>query len=179
MNIRIIVYTLLLLISFSVTSTAQSTNDKRSVAICSSENAPFRDFDFVIGHWDFYNLEGAKIGEQIYTKREQGCLIIEEWTTLSGSTGHGMSFVDPKTGLWRQVWMSPLFHIDYSGGLDENGAMVLEGTMYPNNGKESFLVRGIWTKQEDGSIKQEFLKFNDTANTWQPFFVGIGQKKLD
>jgi len=47
---------------------------------------------------------------------------------ISGITGRGISSVNPATVRWRQVWMSSRFHIDYSGGLDENGSMVLEGT---------------------------------------------------
>ena len=178
MNIRIF-FCSLFSILLSGALLAQATKDPGPIPICSGENEPYRDFDFVIGHWDFYNLKGDKIGEQKYTKREQGCLIVEEWTTLTGSTGHGMSFVDPTTNLWRQVWMSPMFHIDYSGSLSENGAMVLKGTMYPNNGQPSSLIKGVWSKQGDGSIKQEFLKFNKQLDTWETFFVGIGRKKLN
>jgi hypothetical protein len=56
-----------------------------------------------LGEWDFLTADGKKIGEQVYTKKEEGCLIVEEWTTLSGITGTGMTFVDPATKLWRQV----------------------------------------------------------------------------
>ena len=133
---------------------------------------PYSDFDFVVGSWDFYTPDGTKIGEQLYTKREDGHLILEEWQLSSGETGLGMSFVDPKTGLWRQVWMSPMYHIDYSGGLDENGAMVLEGTLYPNNGNKSSPIRGIWSKQPDGSIQQDFYVFEDKSKKWNVLFSG-------
>jgi|SRR5690606_5082779 len=137
------------------------------------------DFDFVLGSWDFYTLDGTKIGEQIYTKREEGHLIVEEWKLSSGGTGMGMTFVDPKTGLWRQVWMSPTYHIDYSGGIDENGAMVLEGTLYPNNSDESSPIRGIWAKQPDGSIKQDFFVFDEKSNTWNVLFAGYTLPKKE
>ena len=150
---------------------AQSSNDV--TPICSSEEAPYRDFDFVLGSWDFYTSDSVKIGKQVYTKREQGCLILEEWELDSGDTGIGMSFVDPATGNWRQVWMSPTYHIDYSGGIDEQGAMILEGTAYPNNGEKSFPIRGIWAKQSDGSIKQEFFFLDEGSNTWQILFAGF------
>lgn len=96
----------------------------------------------------------------------------EEWKLSSVETGIGMSFVDPKTGLWRQVWMSPMYHIDYSGGIDENGAMVLEGTLYPNNGDKSSPIKGIWAKQPHGSIKQDFYVFDDISKTWNVLFSG-------
>ena len=141
------------------------------VAINTSET-PYSDFDFVVGSWDFYTPDGTKIGVQTYTKREDGHLIVEEWQLSSGETGLGMSFVDPKTGLWRQVWMSPMYHIDYSGGIDENGAMVLEGTLYPNNGGESSPIKGMWSKQPDGSIKQDFYIFDDKLDKWNVLFSG-------
>jgi len=168
---------LLIVVLGSSWGTAQQT--EKNQIICASDTAPYRDFDFVLGEWDFLTAKGKKIGEQIYTKRESGCMILEEWSTLSGSTGTGMSFVDPATGLWRQVWMSPMFHIDYSGKLDEKGNMVLEGTLYPNNGDNSAPVRGIWAPQPDGSIKQEFLRFNEAAETWESFFLGFAHPKAE
>ncbi|MEM8999763.1 MAG: hypothetical protein AAGB24_05820 [Bacteroidota bacterium] len=151
---------------------AFSQENTKSQILCASNEKPYRDFDFVLGTWDFLTASGKKIGSQVYTKKENGCLILEEWTTRSGSSGTGMSFVDPATGLWRQVWMSPSFHIDYSGGLNEEGDMVLEGTMYPNNGDKSVPVRGLWAKQDDGTIKQEFLKYNSASEKWESFFLG-------
>lgn len=171
----------ILCVLFGKNNTFSQSQNKGSnqppVSKCSSNDKPYRDFDFLVGHWDFFTTDGTKIGEQVYTKREQGCLIAEEWTTLSGDTGLGMSFVDPKTGLWRQVWMSTKFHIDYSGGLDKSGAMVLEGTIYPNNGDASSPVRGVWSKQADGSVKQEFLILNKKSNAWETFFVGFSRHK--
>ena len=154
-----------------------SFSQEKAQILCASDKSPYRDFDFVVGDWILLNAEGKKIGEQVYTKQEEGCTILEKWTTLSGSTGTGMSFVDPSTGLWRQVWMSPMFHIDYSGSLNDNGDMVLEGTMYPNNGKKSSPVRSIWSKQDNGGIKQEFLKFNDDTKQWESFFLGVAHPK--
>ncbi|WP_343485861.1 hypothetical protein [Allomuricauda sp. d1] len=163
--------------SLFITVSSFSQANTAPQILCTSNEKPYRDFDFVLGTWDFLTVNGKKIGEQIYTKRENGCLILEEWITNSGSSGTGMSFVDPATGLWRQVWMSPTFHIDYSGSLDENGDMVLEGTMYPNNGEKSSPVRGVWSRQDDGSIKQEFLKYNDVSEKWESFFLGYAHKK--
>ena len=90
--------------------------------------------------------------ESRFIQKKEGCLILKEWTTLTGSTETGMTFVDPVKKLWRQVWMSPSFHIDNSGSVNENGDMILEGTMYPNTGEKSSPVRGVWVRQIDGTI---------------------------
>lgn len=168
---------LLLFTTNAISQTEKKESATSSVPVCGSGEKPYRDFDFVIGNWDFYTPDGTKIGEQIYTKREQDCLILEEWKLNSGGTGLGMTFVDPKSGLWHQVWMSPMFHIDYSGGLDEKGAMVLEGTIYPNNGDKSSAIRGIWARETDGSVKQEFFVLIDKTNTWEILFAGLARPK--
>lgn len=165
--------------SHNIFSQAENSEISRTDTIPLTETKLYKAFDFVLGNWDFYTPDGTKIGEQIYTKREEGYLILEEWKLVSGSTGLGMSFVDPKTGLWRQVWMSPEYHIDYSGSIDENGAMVLEGTMYPNSGAKSSPIRGSWAKQNDGSIKQEFYVLDKESNTWNMLFAGYTLPKKD
>lgn len=147
-------------------------NDETLIPKCSSDKAPYNDFDFVVGVWDFFTPDGTKIGTQEYKKREQGCLIVEEWKMKNGGTGLGISYVDPNTGLWRQIWMSPMFHIDYSGKLKGEGHMVLEGTLFYNNSLKKSPVRGVWEKQSDGSIKQEFLVLNQQSNRWEILFRG-------
>lgn len=85
----------------------------------------------------------------------------------------GISFVDPETGLWRQVWMSLSYYIDYSEGIDKNGAMVLKRTLFPKNGDKSSPIKEIWTKQSDGTIKQEFFILDKESNTWQILLAGF------
>ena len=162
---------------FGASAQAQEQAEQpRAGPVCGSDASPYRDLDFLVGEWDFFSMDGKKIGAQTYTKREQGCLIFEDWSTVSGGTGSGMNFVDPATGLWRQVWMSPRFHIDYSGGLDESGAFVLEGRMYPNDGSKSAPIRGVYTKQADGSVTKEFLRQNTETDAWETFFIGVARR---
>ena len=103
---------IILMTSFTIENSFAQSEDKatnnRPISTSSSENKPYRDFDFVVGNWEMFDKDGRKVGEQVYVKREQGRLITEEWTTVSGGTGHGMTFVDSKTGLWRQVYVSPM-----------------------------------------------------------------------
>lgn len=144
---------------------------------CAGDDKPYRDFDFIVGNWEYRTMDGHKVADQIITKQGEGCAIVEEWNEVSGITGRGISFVDPATGRWRQVWVSSRFHIDYSGGLDENGSMVLEGTMYPTNGSGSSQIRGVWTKQADGSVRKEFFRRDEKTNQWVSFFAGFAHPK--
>ena len=173
----IIILSIVVLNNTALSQTNNASNSEPSTIKCAGNDKPYRDFDFIVGNWEFQTIDGNKVGEQVITKQGEGCTIIEEWTEVSGITGRGISFVDPKTGLWRQVWMSSRFHIDYSGGLNESGAMVLEGTMYPTTGNTSSPVRGVWTKQSDGSIKKEFMRFDENTNKWITFFAGLARSK--
>ncbi|WP_304075704.1 hypothetical protein [Maricaulis maris] len=161
------------LLGYAGTASAQQA----APPVCGQDVAPYSDFDFVIGEWDFFAADGQQIGTQTYSRREAGCLVVEDWSTFDGGTGTGMTFVDPATGHWRQVWMSPRFHIDYSGGLDETGAMVLEGRLHSNADGSEMQVRGVWAPQEDGSVRQEFWVRPDDRSDWAPLFVGYTRRR--
>lgn len=131
------------------------------------------DFDFWIGTWNVYAPDdGAYQGLNRITVDPGHCLIREDWQGAGGSTGHSMNFHDPFENAWRQVWVSSGAIIDYTGGLDETGTMVLTGQIhYPANGVTA-PFRGLWTPLEDGRVRQHFDQ--QTANgEWQAWFTGI------
>ena len=178
--------------SLAATSADAAETAQTADAQCAQDVSPYRDFDFLIGEWDFVMANGQKVADHTYTKRESGCLIVEDWRTLSGDTGLSIKYVDPQTGRWRSVWMSASFHIDYAGEKRDDGAMVLEGRMFPNNetGKgiingrvipdddgKTARVRGVWTPLDDGSVAQEFLIYNFEQDAWESFFAGVDRPK--
>lgn len=164
----------LFLIQVTNIAHAQSENGK-NVPICGADVEPYRDLDFLVGEWEFFTIDGQKIADQTYYRREDGCLVLEDWTTLRGETGTGMNFVDPFTGNWRQVWMSPNFHIDYSGGITEPGVFVLEGHMFSNKTGDSSQIRGVYTQAQDGSVTKEFLLRSKPTEEWRQFFIGVAR----
>lgn len=140
---------------------------------CAGDQAPWRDFDFWVGEWDVVHPQtGEVLGRNVITAREGGCLLTENWTGARGGTGFSINFHDPITKAWRQIWQSTAFFIDYSGGLDEEGRMVLEGTIhYHANGRQA-PFRGRWTPQPDGTVFQEFWQ-KDAEGQWQVWFKGV------
>lgn len=139
--------------------------------------APFRDFDFWLGTWDVKTVQGQVAGINRITSEEGGCLIVERWSGAGGGTGQSYNYVDRDTGNWRQVWVSSAFTIDYSGGLDETGAMVLEGRIaYSANPENNGPFRGKWTLREDGTVEQAFHQQNPKNGEWMPWFTGIYTK---
>lgn len=139
----------------------------------------FRDFDFWLGEWDVYGSKGKLAGTNSIRKEEYGCLLTEHWVNTAGQTGQSYNFVDLVTGKWRQVWVSAGATIDYEGGLDDKGAMVLEGTIgygagQPGNGAK---FRGTWTPNKDGTVTQHFQQFDDQKGEWTDWFVGTYKRK--
>lgn len=131
------------------------------------------DFDFWVGEWNVYAPDnGPYQGQNSIIKSQGGCLITEHWTGAGGSSGESMNFYDPLVSAWRQVWVSPSSFIDYTGGLNADGAMELTGEIAnPVNGRRA-PFRGVWTALEDGSVRQHFQQ-QDAEGEWSDWFVGI------
>jgi len=141
-----------------------------SAAPCAA--AAYRAFDFWLGTWDVTNTTTDKTaGRNIITSAENGCLILERWTSAGGGTGQSYNYYDPHREKWRQVWVSGPAIIDYEGGLNDAGEMVLEGEIVYRNG-ETAPFRGIWTPNADGSVTQHFDQYDDETDDWQLWFEG-------
>lgn len=136
----------------------------------------YHAFDFWIGEWEVTSPDGTIAGYNSITRQEYGCLLVERWKGAGGSTGQSYNFYDHALKKWRQVWVSPGVTIDYAGGLNDAGEMVLEGTIgYANGVVAPF--RGVWTKLGDGAVRQHFQQYNAETKTWDDWFVGIYKKK--
>ena len=136
----------------------------------------YRAFDFWAGDWEVNDPAGTLQGSNLITVEENGCLLLEKWTSAGGGTGQSYNFYDPGLQKWRQVWVSGAATIDYAGGLNEAGEMVLEGEIaYRTGVKAPF--RGTWTLQEDGSVRQYFQQYNAQTENWDDWFTGIYRKK--
>jgi hypothetical protein len=136
----------------------------------------YRAFDFWVGEWIVADEKGVKQGDNSVTKEEGGCLILERWKAVSGNTGQSYNFYDPGPKKWRQVWVSHESVIDYSGGLNAKGEMVLEGEIRYRDGRAR-PFKGIWTKQADGGLRQHFEEYDAEKKTWTDWFTGIYRRK--
>lgn len=133
-----------------------------------ADSAPHRQFDFWAGDWNVYAANGQLGGSNVIETGAGGCVLHEHWTNARGGTGHSLNWVDNETGAWRQLWVGPRYQIDYSGGLTEDGAMVLEGqiTYARPGGPVSLDFRGAWTPQENGHVIQHFQQWNPDTDSW-------------
>ena len=126
----------------------------------------FSDFDFWVGEWEVFDSStGAKVGEDTIQKIESGCMLLEHWRGVSGSTGTSLTYYNPVTREWRQVWVSEdRFSIDIVGNI-RGDSMLLEGSIY-NFAGAVWDFRGNWTPRPDGSVHKFLEQFNHDSNEW-------------
>lgn len=167
------------LIVFAMASLSATASAQPSGPIpCTDEK--YRTFDFWIGEWDVFTVDksgnkGTKVGRNIISSEEGGCLIVENWESISGSTGQSYNYFEPGKNNWRQVWVSRSFVIDYVGDLNEKGEMVLVGEITYRNGNTA-PFRGIWTRLPDQTVRQHFDQFDRANEKWVPWFTGIYER---
>ena len=140
------------------------------------DDPTYRQFDFWLGEWDVFNPQEQQAGTNTIELAENGCLLIENWTSGQGGTGKSINYYDPMDKKWKQVWVSASGTVGhFSGGL-KDGAMHLEGTWINPNGT-SYPLRGSWTPLEDGRVRQHFESSQDEGKTWSTWFDGYYVKR--
>ncbi|MEE8294699.1 MAG: hypothetical protein V3R64_03220 [Sphingomonadales bacterium] len=137
-------------------------------------NEGFDDWDFWVGDWNVYSNDEARTfaGKNSITKHYNNCLIHETWVSAGGTGGFSINYFNPVKEEWRQVWVANGYSIDYTGGLNENGAMVLEGEIYGYQQGGATPFRGIWTAVEGGDVIQHFDIYDKTNEEWSVWFEG-------
>lgn len=133
-----------------------------------------RQWDFWIGEWDVVVNDStrAPAGANTITSRHNGCMLEEEWRSVSGGTGSSINFYDGARGVWRQVWVAAAYVIEIEGGLDDSGAMVLEGEIRTFVSGTTSPFRGIWTELEPGVVNQRF-ELQGPDGAWAVWFDGL------
>lgn len=61
-------------------------------------SAEHRQFDFWLGEWLVADAKGTPQGLNRITMAENGCLLVEQWTSATGGTGQSMNYYDPGGG---------------------------------------------------------------------------------
>ena len=131
-----------------------------------------RRFDFWVGTWEVTDKKGEKIyGRNTISKREDGCLLLEEYSTGRGFKGSSINYYNPSNGKWHQNWIDNGTSIILTEGGLEKESMVLRGTIYYPASKRTARFRGTWTPLEDGRVRQ-FFEERDGLGKWQTWFDG-------
>jgi hypothetical protein len=154
-----------------------------SVSLAQTEQAPasctdqvgFSDFDFWVGEWKVYSNDDKRLffGDNSITKHHGDCLLMENWRSAGGGGGFSVNYFNPVTREWRQVWVSNGYSIDYTGGLNDAGVMVLTGLIYDYSKKQPSEFRGSWTPVDAEQVIQKFEIFDSESKSWKLWFEGL------
>jgi hypothetical protein len=134
-----------------------------------------RQWDFWVGEWDVVVNDSTRTaaGRNHIQSLHSGCMLLESWTSASGGTGSSLNFYDASGGVWRQIWVAPAYVIEIEGGLDESGAMVLEGELRTFVSRTVSPFRGTWTELENGVVNQRFEIIDPESGAWTVWFDGL------
>ena len=140
----------------------------------------YRQFDFWVGNWHIPGPRGL-VATSVIESELDGCLVEENWKPIGAPAGRSLNTYDASTGKWHQFWVAatgcPGSVIVMEGGIDENGSMVMQGSLSQPLGflfAQPCLPPGIppfavftrnsyfrWTLLPSGRVFQQFSAGND------------------
>jgi hypothetical protein len=139
----------------------------------------FAEFDFWVGKWDVHVANGTLAGYNEITAVQRGCLLLEDWSNVSGGGGESINYVDKITGEWVQVWNDASgSQINIRGGMTNDG-MLMVGTLHTVGTGVTKPFRALWTPLPDGRVRQFFEQSNDDGETWVSWFEGFYTRTED
>lgn len=144
-------------------------------AIFACEGPEYRQFDFWLGQWTVYTVDGKVAGENDISLREDGCVLQEQYVTAGGYKGESLNIYDKSRQRWHQTWVDNqggLLQLD--GGL-RNGVMVLEGMAFIAPDTER-LNRISWTPNPDGTVRQHW-QYQEPSGEWKTVFDGLYKRR--
>ncbi len=132
----------------------------------------YRQFDFWIGEWEAFGLNGQKAGDSKISLILDSCIILEEWTSASISQGiryAGKSFNtwNAANKQWQQTW------VDNVGGSNEyllgkfaDNKIIYSSAPFPFN-KDTMAIRKMtFTNLSPVKLRQHGEISKDKGLSW-------------
>jgi hypothetical protein len=148
----------------------------RAVSADSSTAGPcaasvYQQFDFWIGDWDAFDVNGSIVGSPIKVAHARvdrildGCVLREDYQGADGHKGQSFTIYDAARKVWHQSWVTNRGELLVIERKSEAGAMVLTGEDHA----KGVIVRGMW-KPENGGVRETAVTSSDGGKTWKPWF---------
>jgi hypothetical protein len=135
-------------------------------------NPVYRQFDFWIGEWEAFGINGKKAGDSKISLILDSCIIFEEWTSASLQQGlryAGKSFntYNAATKQWQQTW------VDNTGGTNEylqgkfdNNQIIYSSTPFKFS-KDTMAIRKMtFTNLSTDKLRQHGEISKDNGVSW-------------
>jgi hypothetical protein len=129
------------------------------------QTAEFRQFDFWIGDWAVENPAGQKVGDNLVTREQDGCLLVEHWKSGRGiETGTSFNYYDIRDKKFHQIYFDNSGNAGayppMAGGLVDNKmVMISDETSSP-------VFRWTWYTVSPGKVRQMAEQSDDGEKSW-------------
>ena len=144
-----------------------------SYANCSSKQ--HRAFDFWLGNWQVTTSTDEIIRKNKISLINNGCTLLEEYSTPSGYIGKSLNIYDASTKRWHQTWTDSLGLLLKLEGNLVGKSMVMQGKGKDQNNKK-IINKITWTPNSDGTVRQLWQTSADKGKTWVTVFDGLYTK---
>lgn len=133
----------------------------------------FRQFDFWVGDWTVTNPQGQTAGTNRITRILKNCVLLEEWTGATGSSGKSFNTWSRQDGQWHQTWVSDTGALLLLAGGLKDRSMVMEGTTKAPDGS-TVHNRITWSTINGNAdrVRQHWEQSRDAGGTWTTAFDG-------
>jgi hypothetical protein len=131
----------------------------------------YQEFDFWVGEWDVFNPQGRQVGVNIIEKILNGCALLENWSSVFGTSGMSINYYDPSDGKWKQNWSDARGGIVWYQGEIKDGAMHFSGENISPDGSRQ-LARVVIKPLENGNVHHFIEQSADGGKTWNVYFDG-------
>ena len=137
---------------------------------CCSES--HQEFDFWVGNWVVRDTLGNKVGENLISKVEANCAVMENWTGVGGTTGMSMNYFDPYDSTWNQLWIDNQGNVLKLKGTFDSGKMLLKSELIKGDAQE-FYNQIVWSLNADGTVTQLWETRDVNGKRLNTLFKGV------
>lgn len=134
--------------------------------------AEYRQFDFWIGDWEVQDLKGNVVGTNRVTREQDGCLLVEHWTSSRGKeTGTSFNYYDVRDKKWHQLYLS---NSGNAGAFPAMAGQLNDGKMVLISDERATPVfRWTWYVISPGHVRQMAERSSDGQKTWKTIWDSI------
>ncbi|RYZ25999.1 MAG: DUF1579 domain-containing protein [Chitinophagaceae bacterium] len=130
-------------------------------------NPVYRQFDFWIGEWDVYALNGKKAGDSKIELILDSCIILENWKSMNGNyAGKSFNTFNATTGQWQQTWVDNMGgSTEYLEGKSENNSIIFQTNPFA---KDTVATRRLtFYKLSADKVRQHGEVTKDNGASWK------------
>ena len=128
----------------------------------------YRQFDFWIGSWEVYGLNGKKAGDSKIEMILDSCVVLENWKNANGNyAGKSFNSYNARTRQWQQNWVDNMGgSTEYLKGGLQNGVMIFYTPPFQYK-KDTLATRKLsFHSLDKNKVRQHAEISKDGEKTW-------------